>query len=233
MKLNTFSIAARCGRTGQLGVAVSTKVPGVGGICPFIAPGVGAVATQAWVNPYIGVRVLAALGKGLPAEEALHAVLVDEVDRELRQVGVVDARGRSASFTGSGTDAWAGHRHGPDYSVQGNMLVGEETVLAMERSFLESSAEPLGERLMRALEAGQRAGGDKRGRQSAAVKVFGEEDYPIVDLRADEHPDPVAELRRIFEVAKRELFPFIDVLPTKRNPKGNLDAIRAVIGPKD
>ncbi|MGH7805580.1 MAG: DUF1028 domain-containing protein [Candidatus Binatia bacterium] len=233
LKLTTFSIAARCSRTGQLGVAVSTKVPGVGGICPFIAPGVGAVATQAWVNPYIGVRVLAALQKGMPAAEALQTVMVDEIDRELRQVGVVDARGRSESFTGKSTDPWTGHRNGPEYAIQGNMLVGEDTVLAMERAFLDAAAEPLGERLMLAIEAGQHAGGDKRGRQSASVKVFADEDYPIVDLRADEHPDPVAELRRIFEVAKRELFPFIDVLPTKKNPKGNLDSIRAAMGPKD
>ena len=233
LKLSTFSIAARCSRTGQLGVAVSTKVPGVGGICPFIAPGIGAVATQAWVNPYIGVRLLDALRKGLPAKDALHSVMMDEIDRELRQVGVVDARGNSESFTGTSTDPWTGHRHGADYAVQGNMLVGEDTIAAMERAFLEAVQEPLGERLMLALEAGQKAGGDKRGRQSASVKVFGDEDYPIVDLRADEHADPVAELRRIFEVAKRELFPFIDVLPTKKNPKGNLDSIRAVMGPKE
>ena len=233
LKLNTFSIAARCSRTGQLGVAVSTKVPGVGGICPFIAPGIGAVATQAWVNPYIGVRLLDALRKGLPAKDALHSVMMDELDRELRQVGVVDARGNSESFTGTSTDPWTGHRHGPDYAVQGNMLVGEDTIAAMERAFMDSAAESLGERLMLALEAGQKAGGDKRGRQSASVKVFADEDYPIVDLRADEHPEPVAELRRIFEVAKRALFPFIDVLPTKKNPKGNLESIRAVMGPKE
>src|SRR6185503_17053106 len=163
MKLNTFSIAARCARTGQLGVAVSTKVPAVGAICPFVAPGVGAVATQAWVNPYIGVRVLAELGKGLPAAGALQTVLENEIDRELRQVGVVDAKGSSASFTGTATDPWTGHRNGPNYAVQGNMLVGEDTVAAMEHAFLDSASEPLGERLMRALEAGQRAGGDKRG----------------------------------------------------------------------
>ena len=233
MKLNTFSIAARCGRTGQLGVAVSTKVPAVGAICPFIAPGIGAVATQAWVNPYIGVRVLTALRNGVGAEEALQTVMVDEIDRELRQVGVVDVKGTSAAFTGTATDPWTGHRHGAEYSVQGNMLVGEDTVVAMERAFLDSAGEPLAERLVRVLEAGQKAGGDKRGRQSASVKVYGEEDYPLVDLRVDEHADPVAELRRVFEVAKRELFPFIEVLPTKKNPKGNLESIRAAMAPKD
>lgn len=233
MKLTTFSISARCERTGELGVTVSTKVPAVGGICPFIEPGVGAVSTQAWVNPYLGPRILAELRAGLPAAEALRRVMDAEIDPEIRQVGVVDGRGGSAAFTGSGTDAWTGHRTGPGYSIQGNMLVSEETVAAMEQAFLESRGERLVERLMRALEAGQAAGGDRRGRQSAALKVYGEEDYPIVDLRADEHPDPVVELRRILEVAKKELFPFVDVLPTKKNPRGNLDAIRGVIGPKE
>lgn len=233
MKLTTFSISARCARTGQLGVTVSTKVPAVGGICPFIEPGVGAVSTQAWVNPYLGPRILRELRSGRSAQEALDRVMGEEIDAEIRQVGVVDGRGGSAAYTGSATDAWTGHRSGTDYSIQGNMLVSEETVAAMERAFLSSSAETLAERLMRALEAGQQAGGDRRGRQSAALKVYGTEDYPIVDLRADEHAEPVGELRRILEIAKRELFPFIEVLPTKKNPKGNLDAIRGVIGPKN
>lgn len=233
MKLTTFSIAARCARTGQLGVTVSTKVPAVGGICPFIEPGVGAVSTQAWVNPYLGPRILAELRIGRSAAEALDRVMGDEIDAEIRQVGVVDGQGGSAAFTGGGTDAWTGHRAGRDYSIQGNMLVSEETVAAMERAFLDAASESLAERLMRVLEAGQQAGGDRRGRQSAALKIYGAEDYPIVDLRADEHVEPVGELRRILEIAKRELFPFIEVLPTKQNPKGNLDAIRGVIGPKN
>ncbi|MEA2627171.1 MAG: hypothetical protein QOD06_3216 [Candidatus Binatota bacterium] len=232
MKLNTFSIVARCSRTGELGVAVSTKVPGVGGLCPFARAGVGAVATQAWVNPYLGPRILDALATGLSAERALHREVDAETDREIRQLGVVDTRGGSAAFTGSETDPWKGHRSGRDYSVQGNMLVGAETVAAMEDAFLASAAEPLVERLMLALEAGQMAGGDRRGRQSAALLVHGEEDYPLADLRVDEHADPVAELRRVLEVAKRELFPFVVALPTKRNPRGDFAAVRAAIAPR-
>src|SRR5882762_4142244 len=128
MNLTTFSIVARCARTGELGVAVSTKVPGVGSLCPFVRAGVGAVATQAWVNPYLGPRVLDALASGLEAEAALRSVLDAEVDR---QIGVVDARGRSAAFTGPETDGWKGHRTGPGFSIQGNMLVGEDTLTAM------------------------------------------------------------------------------------------------------
>lgn len=233
MNLNTFSIVGRCGRTGQLGVAVSTKVPAVGSLCPFVRAGIGAVATQAWVNPYLGPRVLDALASGLDAEAALDRVLGGEVDREIRQIGVVDARGRSAGFTGRDTDGWRGHRTGPGFAVQGNMLVNEDTLTDMIDAFLTRPDEPLAERLMRSLEAGQLAGGDRRGRQSAALLVHGAEDYPLVDLRADEHPDPVAELRRVYEVAKRELFPFVEVLPTKQNPHGNFAAIRAAIAPKN
>ena len=233
MNLNTFSIVGRCNRTGQLGVAVSTKVPAVGGICPFVRPGLGAVATQAWVNPSLGPRVLDALAAGIDAETALRSVLDVEVDREIRQVGVVDARGRSAGFTGKETDGWKGHRTGPGFSVQGNMLVGEDTLTKMIDAFLASHAEPLAERLLRSLEAGQMAGGDRRGRQSAALLVYATEDYALVNLRADEHAEPVDELRRIYEIAKSELFPLIAALPTKQNPAGNFAEIRKQIAPKN
>jgi len=233
MKLNTFSIAARCAKTGELGVAVSTKVPAVGAICPFLQPGVGAVSTQAWVNPYLGPRILTELANGLSAEAALQKVIESEADREIRQVGVVDAKGRSAAYTGVQTDAWTGHRTGADYSVQGNMLVDERTVTAMVDVFVRSAGESLVERLMLALEAGQAAGGDRRGRQSAALVVYGSEDYPFADLRVDEHPDPVTELRRVLEVAKRELFPFMRALPTKANPRGTFAAVRGAIAPRD
>jgi len=232
MNLTTFSIVARCSQTGQLGVAVSTKVPAVGSLCPFVRARVGAVATQAWVNPYLGPRILGALAAGASAQSALRDAVAAEVDRELRQIGVVDRRGESAAFTGAETDPWTGHRTGSGFAVQGNMLVGEETLAAMVQSFGDSAELPLSERLARALEAGQAAGGDRRGRQSAALVVFGEEDYPLAELRVDEHADPVAELRRVFEVAKRELFPLVAALPTKRNPYGNFSAIRATFAPK-
>lgn len=155
-----------------------------------------------------------------------------ETDREIRQVGVVDATGRSAAFTGQATDAWAGHRTGSNYSVQGNMLVGAATIDAMVESFEAGGPFEFAERVLRALEAGQAAGGDRRGRQSAALLVRGPEVFPLVDLRVDEHPDPVAELRRIFEIAKRELFPFIAALPTKDRPAGDFARVRAAMAPK-
>lgn len=220
--LSTFSIAARCPRTGMLGVAVSTAVPGVGALCPFARANVGAIATQSFVNPYLGIDGLKLLAGGPPAREALDRLIADDPGRSVRQVGVVDASGRAAAYSGAECVPWFGHLVGDGYAVQGNMLVGEETLRALAASFASSAHEDLPERLVRALEAGQAAGGDKRGRQSAALLVVHEEEYPYIELRVDEHPDPVFELRRVFEVAKRQLLPFVTGLPTRRQPLGSL-----------
>ena len=222
LEVNTFSISARCARSGMLGVAVSTAVPGVGGICPFVEPGVGAVSTQSWVNPYLGIDGLKLLREGKSAEEALKALMEADPGRDVRQIGIVDAKGRSAAWSGASCTAWFGHRTGPDFTVQGNMLVGESTVAAMAEAFTTSAALTLPERLVIVLEAGQRAGGDKRGRQSAAILVHKTESYPYLSLRVDEHAYPVAELRRVFEVARHQLLPFVDGMPSRRNPLGEL-----------
>lgn len=200
-RLSTFSIAARDPVTGMLGVAVSSKVLAVGNLCPFVRPQVGAVATQAWVNPFLGPRVLDLLEGGMGAGQAGAAALGEDHYAEYRQLNVVDAAGDSATFTGEHTDPWRGGRRGPGYAIAGNMLVSEMTVEAMERAFLEARAANLGERLVAVLEAGQAAGGDVRGRQSAAVLVMCRTVVPYLDLRVDDHPDPVAELRRIYELA--------------------------------
>lgn len=215
MHVNTFSIVARCSRTGRLGVAVSTAVPAVGSICPFVQSGVGAVSTQSWVNPYLAIDALALMEQGAPAPVALERVMAGDDGRALRQFGIVDAAGVAAAYTGDGCTPWCGHRVGPGYAVQGNMLAGEAVVAGMEAAFLESAAEDLAERLMRALEAGQAGGGDKRGKQSAALKIHGREAYPWLDLRVDEHASPVAELRRVLGVAWLQLRPFIDAMPTR------------------
>ena len=233
LNLTTFSITARDPKDGTLGVAVSTKVPAVGSLCPFVRFGAGAVSTQAWVNPRLGPLILGRMEQGESAKQALGRVIAGETDARLRQLGVVDAKGGSAAYTGRNTDGWAGHQTGVNYSVQGNMLVGEGTITAMRSAFLSAGGQTLGERLLMALEAGQAAGGDRRGRQSAALIVRGPEVFPLVDLRVDEHPDPVKELRRIFEVAKIELFPFIKALPTAQNPRGNFAAVRTTMAPKD
>ncbi len=223
-QLNTFSIAARCPRTGMLGVAVSTAVPAVGGICSYIKEGVGAIATQSWVNPYLGIDGLKLLEQGLSAEDTLTKLLAEDPGRDDRQVGIVDAQGRVAAHTGASCVTYAGHILGDGFTVQGNMLVGAETVNAMAAAAKASAASDLTERLMLVLEAGQAAGGDKRGKQSAALKVFNREAYPWLDIRVDEHRNPVSELRRIFEIAKHQLLTFTKGMPTRANPLASLPA---------
>lgn len=232
MNANTFSIAGRDARSGLLGIAIATRVPAVGAICPFVRHGVGAVLTQAWTNPYLGPAVLDRLAAGDDPATALgHAVAADP-GRDFRQLGVVDAQGRSAAHTGAETDPWQGHRTGSDYSLQGNMLVGEAVLADMEAAFAAARDCPIEERLLRALEAGDAAGGDRRGKQSAALRVAGPEIYPLVDLRVDEHADPVAELRRIFEIAKRTLFPAVAAMPTRANPMGDMARLRSMQAPR-
>jgi uncharacterized Ntn-hydrolase superfamily protein len=214
----TFSIVACCKRTGQLGVAVATAVPAVGAMCPYVRPGVGAVSTQSWVNPYLAFGVLDRIAAGAPASDALASVMKSDPANRLRQIGVVDAAGRAASWSGSECTPWFGHLVGSGFAVQGNMLVGASTIEAMQAAFVRSEDEQLAERLLLALEAGDAAGGDRRGRQSASLQVFGDEDYALVDLRVDEHAQPVTELRRVYGIARLQLFPFVDGMPKKSGP---------------
>jgi uncharacterized Ntn-hydrolase superfamily protein len=222
VQLNTFSVAARCSRSGMLGVAVATAVPAVGGLVPHVDVAAGAVATQAWVNPYLGIDAITLLGAGRTAQETLDVLIAADHGRDLRQLGIVDRLGGSAAWTGPSCTPHAGHILGPGTAVQGNMLAGPQTLRAMAEALDRSADLSLPERLMLALEAGEAAGGDKRGKQSAALKVVDREAYPCLDLRVDEHPEPVAELRRIFEVAQRQLVPFVAGMPTKADPFGTL-----------
>jgi uncharacterized Ntn-hydrolase superfamily protein len=218
VQLNTFSISARCSRTGALGVAVTTAVPAVGAICPYVVPGLGAASTQAWVNPYLAISALGRLHAGDTAPDALAAVMADDAASAVRQIGLVDAAGRAASFTSADCTPWCGRLIGDGYAIQGNMLTGPDVLAEMERVFRATEADELAERMIAALEAGQAVGGDKRGKQSAAVIVFGREDYAEVDLRVDEHPRPVAELRRIWGIFKLQTRPFLEGMARKGQP---------------
>lgn len=220
----TFSIAAWDELSGMTGVAVTTKFLGVGSLCPFAQAGVGAVATQAFVNPTFGPRGLELLVRGVEVEDILEILLKSDEGREHRQLHLVDSQGRTAAFTGDETVDWSGHRTFDNFSVAGNMLVGEATILETAQAYQESAGEDFAERLICALEAGQAAGGDKRGRQSAALYIMSTEVYPYLDLRVDDHPDPVAELRRIYEESKKEYLPFKQFLPTAAKPAGIYDA---------
>jgi uncharacterized Ntn-hydrolase superfamily protein len=221
-ELNTFSIVARDPNSGMFGVAVATAMPAVGSNCPHARAGVGAIATQSWVNPYFGIDGLQYLEEGLSAEETLGRLLATDPRSRLRQIGIVDRHNRSAAYSGPGCTGWFGHLTGPGYAIQGNMLIGPATIEAMAAAFNGSDAD-LTERLMLALEAAQLNGGDKRGKQSAALYVVKSEAYPYLDLRVDEHIDPVAELRRVCEVAKRHFLPFAAGFPTRVNPAGSDD----------
>ena len=208
----TFSIAARCPRTGMLGVATSSKALSAGGLVPYCRAGVGAIASQSFVNPYLGIDGLVLLEQGLAAERTLERLVAGDPGRDLRQLAIVDGEGRSAAYTGSRCIPWAGHVTGAGYACLGNILVDVRVIEAMARAFESSSGDDLPERLILALEAGQEAGGDRRGRQSAGMTVVNQEEYPWIDIRVDDHEDPVPELRRIFEIYKREEVPFLNMM---------------------
>jgi uncharacterized Ntn-hydrolase superfamily protein len=199
----TYSIAACDLTAGQWGVATQSKFLGVGSVVPWAVPGVGAIATQAYANPSYGPDGLTLLREGLSAQEAVERLTAADEGREHRQLGVVDDQGRGASFTGSECMDWAGGKTGNGYAAQGNILVSADTVSAIAETF-ESSNGPLAERLLDCLDAAQAAGGDRRGQQSAALLVVERDggyaglSDEVVDLRVDEHPRPLEELRRIY-----------------------------------
>jgi uncharacterized Ntn-hydrolase superfamily protein len=203
----TFSIVARSADGTTYGVGVASKFLAVGAVVPAAAAGVGALATQAWANLAYRPDGMRLLAEGRSAQETLAALTAPDEQREDRQIGAVDREGRSASYTGSRCMTWAGGRTGPGYAIQGNILTGPEVVEAMDNAWLGTDEdEPLARRLLAALVAGDRAGGDSRGRQSAALYVvtpeggYGGGNDVLVDLRVDDHPDPVPELGRILDI---------------------------------
>jgi uncharacterized Ntn-hydrolase superfamily protein len=201
----TFSIVACDLQEQAWGVAVASKFPAVGAVVPWVQAEAGAVATQSFANTSFGPRGLALMVAGASARETLQQLLEDDPDKELRQVGLVDAKGSSATFSGSGCFSWAGGVSGPGYAIQGNILAGEQVVPAMERAFLETKGN-LPTRLHAALLAGDRAGGDRRGRQSAAIYVakpkagYGGFTDRWLDYRVDDHEDPVPRLGELLEM---------------------------------
>lgn len=202
---STFSIVAYDPKASAWGVAVASKFPAVGAVVPWAQAGAGAIATQSYANTSFGPKGLSLMAAGLSAEETLQLLLADDPDRELRQVGLVDAQGQAATFTGAKCYDWAGGLTGPGYAIQGNILVGEKVVQAMEKAFLETTGE-LPWRLYQALLAGDRAGGDRRGRQSAAIYVvkpeggYGGFNDRWIDYRVDDHPDPVPQLEQLLKL---------------------------------
>jgi uncharacterized Ntn-hydrolase superfamily protein len=205
----TYSIVGCDLEARQWGVAVQSKFLAVGALCPFAEAEVGAVATQAYVNPRYGPDGLALLRKGLSAEEAVERLTAADEGRAQRQLGIVDGQGRAATYTGEDCHDWAGGRSGAGYAAQGNILVGEETVAALAATFEANAQLPLVQRLLECLAAAQVAGGDRRGQQSASVLVvernggYAGLSDTVVDLRVDDHERPIQELRRIYGIHRR------------------------------
>ena len=202
----TYSLCACDLAAGQWGVATQSKFLAVGSVVPWAEPHVGAIATQAYANPRYGPEGLALLREGLSAEDVVDRLTSADEERAHRQLGVVDAAGRAATYTGDDCLAWAGGRTGQGYAAQGNILVSGATVDALAETFESSAGKPLAERLLDSLDAAEAAGGDSRGRQSAALVVverdggYASLSDVLVDLRVDDHPDPLVELRRIYRM---------------------------------
>lgn len=222
----TWSILARDARTGEVGAALATRFFAAGALCLRAEGRVGIVATQALVNPMLAPAALGYLRAGAAPEAAVRAVVEADPGRRARQLHALGADGASFRHTGEDCVDWAGHAEGADVSVAGNMLAGAEVVEATRDAFLADAGMALAERLIAALEAGEAKGGDKRGKQSAALVVVGEDPYPDLDIRVDDHPDPLAELRRLHGVARTHFVHFRRFLAGRDHP-GVFD--RAVI----
>jgi uncharacterized Ntn-hydrolase superfamily protein len=222
----TWSIIARDAATGAFGVGIDTRFFAVGALCPHAQSGVGALSTQALVNPHYGRQGLDLLRAGVSAAEVVTRLVAPDEGRDHRQLHVIDAAGRIAQHTGAQCVDWAGAVAGEGFSVAGNMLANEQVIQQTARAFHESK-KPFAERLISALRAGEAVGGDKRGKQSAALLICSTEEYPELNLRVDDHTDPLAELNRLYHKAHERFVPYLKCSPSKARPWGVLD--RAVI----
>lgn len=224
MKTNTFSIIARCKETGNFGAAVASCFPGVGAHSPTIKANVGIIATQGWVNPYLGKEGMHLLENGKTANETLNRLLYEDPGRELRQIAIIDQFGNSAVYTGLENDDHKGHIIGDQYAVQGNLLTGRDVIEVMSESF-ENTEGLLEERLMAALMAADAVGGDRRGKQSAVLRVEAISGFPYVDFRVDDHEEPIKELNRIYEKNRHVLisryFEWVEAVKTGLKFKDN------------
>jgi uncharacterized Ntn-hydrolase superfamily protein len=216
----TLSLVARCSRTGQFGVAAATAMPAVGKLLTYAAPRIGAIATHARINPYLGIDGLRLLSQRLAASDVMDLLKRTDPHIQARQFAIVDMAGRTAAFTGDECPDWAGHQEGEGFSVQGNRLAGPQVVKAAVDSLRRSEGRDLAERMIEALAAGDAEGGDTKGEESATIYVVDTEEYPLWDVRVDLHDDPVAELRRLYHIFRERLLPQVLEMPTRRNPAG-------------
>jgi uncharacterized Ntn-hydrolase superfamily protein len=218
----TWSILAR-DEDGNFGVAIASRFFAVGALCIHTRRAVGALSTQALMNPLYGPEGLAQLAAGRSAQEVVNHLTNADEGRSQRQLHVLPATGMPAAHTGSHCVDWCGHLLFPDFSVAGNMLAGAAVIESTAQAFQDSRGLPLAERLLAAMAAGEAAGGDKRGKQAAALRIHGDEDYPQLDIRVDDHAEPIAELARLYEKSLERYQPFIACLPGRHNPAGLTD----------
>lgn len=216
----TYSIVARDSQTGALGIAVASRFFAVGAIVPYVRGGVGAVATQAFPNPTFGPDGLRLMEAGMVPDDILTAFIERDDGHGNRQFHMIDAQGRGAAYTGLSCVDWAGHVTADGISVAGNMLEGSEVVEATLAAYIAAMELPFAERLLHAMRAGEDAGGDKRGKQSACLTVFHDQDYPWLNIRSDDHGDPLSELRRLYSVAQERFLVMAETMPTRENPHG-------------
>lgn len=219
----TWSIVARDPQTGHLGVAVASRFFAVGAAVPHIRGRVGAIATQAFVSPLYGTDGLALLAEGRSPEEIISLLTTRDDGCQQRQLHLIDRAGRNAAFTGSKCVEWAGHIVNENVSVAGNMLAGPQVIAETLRVYNALADAPFAERLLVAMDAGEAAGGDKRGKQSAALLIYRDQDYPWLDIRADDHADPLRELHRLYAVAQERFLHVAETMPTRENPHGLTD----------
>jgi len=219
----TWSIIARDTATGQIGIAVATRFFAVGARVPHIAAGLGGIATQALVNPYYGIDGIRMLRKGGSPQEIVSRLTGADDGRESRQLHILDAAGRIAAFTGKDCVDWCGHLAGEGFSIAGNMLAGADVLEETAKTYLAGESLPFARRLIAAMRAGEAAGGDKRGKQSAALLIHEREEWSALDLRVDDHDDPLAELERLEQVSRKHWVHFRKFLPTRQNPAGVTD----------
>jgi uncharacterized Ntn-hydrolase superfamily protein len=223
----TWSIIARNPDTGELAIAVATKFFAVGSRVPHISAGTGAVATQALVNPFYGINGLKHLRDGQSPDATIAQLIASDTGRDHRQLHVMDAKGNTAAHTGSACVDWCGHLKGDGFSIAGNMLAGPRVIEATAETYVKGRTLAFPRRLIAAMRAGEAAGGDKRGKQSAALVIHGKELWSDLDLRVDDHLDPLAELERLEQVSRERWVHFRQFLPNHASPAGVTD--RAVI----
>jgi len=223
----TWSIIARDRDTGQFGIAVATRFFAVGALVPHVKSRMGGIATQALITPFYGTEGLRLLEQGRGARDVVREITVADAGRDHRQVHAIDARGEIAAHTGTACIGWCGHLAGDNVSLAGNMHLGAAVIEDTAAAYAMNTALPFPRRLIAALRAGEAAGGDKRGKQSAALVICGEEEWPDLNLRVDDHADPLAELERLEKVSRERFVHFRRFLPNRRDRVGVTD--RAVI----